>query len=484
MKRTRNLIIVAAVFVVLLAVIFAESKISEHIDSVTSTDEIILALSVDDLTAVSWTYEEETLSFTSADGVWQDETDADFPVDADAMAEFLANFAEIHSLFTITDVEDYSQYGLDEPQCVVTLTVGEQTYTLNLGGYSTMDAQRYASLGGTTVYLLEDDLLEYITTDRDDFLQNDSLPAYDDFVSLSISGDVSLNAVYDAESVYSYTDDYNYYETSADYLTLDDATLENYVSLLDGLSFTDYASYTASSVTLADYGLENPALTITVTGTVEPEEEDGEAETVAYTLNIGVVEVVTEEEADEESENAEEAEPTYVYYLRVGESEMIYNLDSTTCEAIAACSYNDLRPTAVVSPDWDTLQSLSVTIGDESYEISLALRSEIEELEEDEEDETLYLLDSQEVDISTLTAKIDALYIHSFVDEAAEKVLEMSFSLTLDRESYPTVSVEIYQYDSENCLVYVDGQSVGLITRTMMVNLREAMTSLALSIEE
>ncbi len=527
MKRTRTMLILAGVLIVLCAVIALENALTLHYDSINTTDEIILTLDQETLTGVSWTYEEETLTFEAADGVWTDADDGDFPVNQEVMEEFLAHFEEVHACFIIEDVADYSQYGLEEPQCTVTLTAEDGETVVSLGGYSTMDAQRYISVGDGKVYLIEDDLLDYITTDRDDFMQHDELPAYDNLTELTVSGGVSLDVVYDPEGVYAYTDAYSYYLLSGgSYLLLDDDLVEDYLDTLASLDLTDYATYTASAEDLSDYGLDDPAYTITVTAQVEAE-EDEEAEetqeettqaaeetteaaetdqeetpmkTVTYTVYIGVVELETEtsDEDSDETEADEETEPELVTYLRVGDSEIIYNLSSSDYETLSGGSYDTLRPTQVLNADWETLTGLSFTLDGERYDVTVTTRGELAEAAEEDADETgeteetedydpeeiVYLLQGQEIDLDAVLDAADDLTINTFQQEQAGKTLEFALTVTLDREEYSSVTVQIYQYDGEDCLVFLDGSALGLMSRSLMVELREAATSIVLGLTE
>ena len=84
-------------------------------DSISATSEEILALSADELTGISWTNGETSLSFTQIDGVWQDASDGEFPIDQDKMADLLAHFESVTASFIIEDVEDFTQYGLASP---------------------------------------------------------------------------------------------------------------------------------------------------------------------------------------------------------------------------------------------------------------------------------------------------------------------------------------------------------------------------------
>ncbi len=504
MKRKKSLIILIAVVVVLCCVIIIEQAVTKHVDSINTTDEIILSIEQDSLTSVTWTYEEETLTFDQTDGVWYDSGDAEFPVDQDKMEDFLSWFEETHATFIIEDVEDYSQYGLEEPQCTITLTTEDGDTTVSVGNYSTMDEQRYIEIGDGKVYLVEEDILESVTTDRDEFMQHDETPSIVTLDSLTVSGEVQLNAVYDEEGKYAYTDSYNYYQVEDDgtYLILDDSLVESYLSSLSYLSLTNYMTYTASSEDLSEYGLDDPAYTITVNGTVEveaeeeeteesdedeEETEESETETEAVEVETEDVEfviyigVVTEEAEDEDEED------TITAYIRVGDSEIIYQLDESDYEALIAVSYDDLRPANVLSLDWDEVTGISFTVDDETYEIDVMDAQEYAETygTEDEAEEAegcVYLIDEQEIDLDEVMDAVDELSIDSFTDEADVDTLEMSMTFTLSDEDYSSVEMDIYRYDSESCLVVVDGESVGYVSRSLMVELRECLTSIVLGL--
>ncbi len=521
MKRKRNMVILAVVFVVLCGAVILAKSITEHVDSINTTDEIILTLEADSLTNVSWEYEEESLEFENTDGTWYNTGDEDFPVNQDTMADFLEHFAEVHACFIIDDVEDYSQYGLEEPQCTITLTAEDGETVVSLGSYSTIDEQRYISIGDGKVYLIEDDLLEYVTTDRDEFMQHDEIPEVEELVELTAAGEATLDAVYDTEGVYAYTDSYNYYNVeNGVYSVLDDELVEDYLAALASLDLTEYVTYTASLEDLSEYGLDDPDYTITLTAEIAivdeeaeeaeeaetedtdttedaDEEEEVETETQEYTIYIGVV--ITEAE---ESEDSEEAEETTTAYARIGDSEIIYQLTEDDYEALAACSYDDLRPAAVLSLDWDTVTDLSFTVDGSTYEVTTMTRgewnevleaqaeedgeteeSEGEEDEEIDEEEIVYLMSNQEIDFDTTISAIDALEIDTFTDEESGSTQELSMTVTLDREEYNTVLITIYQYDGESCLVKMDGELVGLMPRSLMVDLREAVTSIVLGLE-
>ena len=173
MNRQKKLLLLVGVLAALCVVIAIVTGVQKHIDTVTTVDEEIVAADPEALTAVSWTKEGATLSFTQADGTWQDASDAAFPVDQEKMADFLSHFESVHASFIIENVEDFAQYGLDDPSCTITLTSADGDTVLELGDFSTMDEKRYVTLGDGTVYLIDDDLAGYAVTDRDELMRQE-----------------------------------------------------------------------------------------------------------------------------------------------------------------------------------------------------------------------------------------------------------------------------------------------------------------------
>ena len=60
-----------------------------------------------------------------------------------------------------TDVTDYAQYGLDDPEAVLHLATEERSYDIKMGAFSKMDEQRYIDIGDGNVYLVGEDPIDY-----------------------------------------------------------------------------------------------------------------------------------------------------------------------------------------------------------------------------------------------------------------------------------------------------------------------------------
>ena len=113
----------------------------------------------DTVTALSWETGTENLSFHKEE-MWTYDEDAAFPVDEEKIGELLEIFEEFGVSFVIEDVEDYGQYGLDDPEGTIRLEAGEESYEILLGDFSAMDSERYVSIGDGNAYLVKEDPMD------------------------------------------------------------------------------------------------------------------------------------------------------------------------------------------------------------------------------------------------------------------------------------------------------------------------------------
>ena len=212
MKRYKKIYLLLGVLVVACAVTFAVSKYEEHKELISTSDEIVLELSSDDVQSLSWEYNEESFAFHRAeDSVWRYDDDDAFPLDQDAMGQLLSPFQSFGVSFIIEDVEDYGQYGLDDPQCTIRLTAGEDSWEILLGDYSTMDSQRYVSFGDGNVYLAVSDPMDAYEVVLSDLIRHDEIPDFDQVESLTVAGVDSYEAVYLEENTYTALEDDCYF---------------------------------------------------------------------------------------------------------------------------------------------------------------------------------------------------------------------------------------------------------------------------------
>ena len=513
MKRAKKLYILLGVLAAACLATVIALGVEEYKEQIRTSDAVILEIPIEEVDALSWEYEETSLGFHKEEDTWLYDQDAAFPVDPEKIEGFLERFEAFGVTFVIEDVEDYGQYGLEGPLCTIQLSSGDTEYTITLGDFSTMDSQRYVSIGDGNAYLVAEDPLEDFDAVLSDMILDDDLPILQDVQQLQFSGAFAGTVQYIEDSPDTYCSQDVYFLQSEDGdLPLDTQRVESYLDTITYLGLSEYATYNATQEELESYGLDTPELSIQAEYTVE-DEDSGESSQETFVLHISrdpaQLEALAAQEAEEaeaaaqaeaqleesmdgetetvEAEAAEEAaaetdleeEEEITAYARVGDSQIVYLLDSYDYQALMDVSYDALRHTQVLSADFSTIQQLDFTLEDSRYTITAQVD---EDATEDEEDPVLvYTYQGEELDITALQSAIEALSADSFTDERPTQKEEIRFTAHLDNQNFPTVEVVLYRYDGESCLAVVDGSPVSLVPRTQVVDLMEALYAIVLS---
>lgn len=470
MKRSKKLYILLGVLAVAIAATVLVTKLQEKQEEIQTTAETILQIAPDDVTALSWENETSALALHTEDGAWVYDDDAEFPVSADAVNRLLSVFEDFGASFIIENVTDYGQYGLDDPVCTIDLTAGEDSYEITLGDFSSMDSQRYVSIGDGNVYLVATDPLESFSVTLSDLIANDETPSFGSISSITFAGGEDYTIAYDESGGSVCADDVYYAQLDGQSLPLDTDRVESYAAAISALDLTDYVTYKATDETLAAYGLDSPELTVTVS--YANEDDDGNSVPGTLTLAVGRnPDEVAAAAADADGETEVSA------YLRIGDSRIVYRLTADQYESLMAAGYNDLRHRELMTVDFDSVRQIDVSLEGESYTLTAAAS-------EDDEDETVWSYGDVEVDITNLRSKLTALAASGadrFVTESPTAKEEISLTLYLNDESHPQLTIALYRYDGESCLAVVDGASVALIERAQAVDLIEAVNAIVLA---
>ena len=440
MKRMKKLLVLLGVLIILCVGIGIATGVEKRIDRISSIDEEIISVDIDALESISLTKDGKKLAFEKKEEQWKDKEDEAFPVDQDKMQEFLEHFQSVKASFQIQDVEDLEQYGLTKPQCTIAFHASEESTEIRLGDFSTMDSKRYVTLDDKTVYLIDEDLSEYVSTSRDDFMKQDAVPEYDQIQQIAISGGESLQIDYLPDEVYSYTDKYDYYLVDGDsHKAVSTVNVESFLTKLKNLDVTDYVTYQVTEEELAEYGLDEPERSVKVTYTKEDAQN-------SFTIDFG----------KKKDKN----------YFRMNDSKIVYQLEEESYQEILDAGYETFRPSEVVALDWDLVKSIKIKMDDQEYTVDHKGKN--------------YKLDGEKVEFDEVIRTVDELILNEEVEESKLQKEEIAFEIELNQKEYDRVSVSIYQYDGENCAVQVDGENVGLVKRELVVDFKEAVNKVIL----
>lgn len=496
MKRYKRLLILAAILVAACVATFALTQYEEKQEQIRTSDEIILQIPKDTVQSVSWEYSGGgSLAFNKTEDGWKYQDDEAFPVSEEKVLDILEHFEEYGVTFVITDVTDYGQYGLDDPEATLHLATEEQSYDIKMGAFSKMDEQRYIDIGDGNVYLVGEDPMDYISASLSDMILHDDTPGFEKVVDITFSGSENYTIVRTDESTDTYNpeDDIYFVERSGKTVPLDTGKVRQYLNTVTSLDLLEYVTYNATEEELKTYGLDEPMLSVTVNYTYTDEDENEISDTCVFHISEN-----PEERAEADKQMAEGNDAGAVTkYVRIGDSQIVYTMDDTDFAILKAAAYDDLRHGEVFWADFDTVTRIDIILEGNEH-ILVSERNEDEErvwyygedaltpatgetTEMAEETEAAEEEGKETLDISGIEAALLNLTADSFTDELPSEQEEIGLTLHLDNENFPTVEVRLYRYDGSVCLAVVDGESVSLVTRSSVMELVEAVQAIVLN---
>lgn len=502
-----------------------EEKETEEND--TSVD--LVSLEADDITAVSFTADQNEVEFDKKDDSWTEKSDANFPVNQDTVDSAVKGVASLTADQEISDVEDMSQYDLDSPQNTITLTTADGDTTLEVGMESSNN-QYYVKKADddNNVYLVSSTSIEPFMGTLYDFAESGTFPS----VTSATITDVKV----DKENSYELTQDAdNLFWNVSDGKTTEkaDTTKAGTVtSAIGSLAYDKFVDYNCTDD--SKYGFDDPYAVITVKYTEEEaveSDEDSEESTDADTEESTTDETAadTSEDADASDEDSSEDEQEtqtvektltiYVgdetgddRYVKVDDSREVYTitkdsltdiLDSTMSDfynlTVSYVSSNDLDSLEVQSADGDhTINIVTETVKAEdedttddtdsdttdesstetSDESSTDTDSSDESSSDDEEETTTttYKLDGEDLDESTFTTFYNKLINMTAQERLTEEYTpegDPAYTFIFKDTDGKETTVKYYEYDT-NFYAAVVEDKVYLVNKMNVKDLDEA----------
>ena len=502
-----------------------EEKETEEND--TSVD--LVSLEADDITAVSFTADQNKVEFDKKDDSWTEKSDANFPVNQDTVDSAVKGVASLTADQEISDVEDMSQYDLDNPQNTITLTTADGDTSLQIGMESSNN-QYYVKKedDDQNVYLVSSSSIEPFMGTLYDFAESGTFPS----VTSATITDVKV----DKENSYELTQDAdNLFWNVSDGKTTEkaDTTKAGTVtSAVGSLAYDKFVDYNCTDD--SKYGFDDPYAVITVKYTEEEaveSDEDSEESTDADTEESTTDEAAadTSEDADASDEDSSEDEQEtqtvektltiYVgdetgddRYVKVDDSKEVYTitkdsltdiLDSTMSDfynlTVSYVSSNDLDSLEVQSADGDhTINIVTETVKAEdedttddtdsdttdesstetSDESSTDTDSSDESSSDDEEETTTttYKLDGEDLDESTFTTFYNKLINMTAQERLTEEYTpegDPAYTFIFKDTDGKETTVKYYEYDT-NFYAAVVEDKVYLVNKMNVKDLDEA----------
>ena len=438
-----------------------EEKETEEND--TSVD--LVSLEADDITAVSFTADQNEVEFDKKDDSWTEKSDANFPVNQDTVDSAVKGVASLTADQEISDVEDMSQYDLDSPQNTITLTTADGDTTLEVGMESSNN-QYYVKKADddNNVYLVSSSSIEPFMGTLYDFAESGTFPS----VTSATITDVKV----DKENSYELTQDAdNLFWNVSDGKTTEkaDTTKAGTVtSAVGSLAYDKFVDYNCTDD--SKYGFDDPYAVITVKYT----EDEQETQKVEKTLTIYV--------GDETGDDR---------YVKVDDSKEVYTITKDSLTDILHSTMSDFYNLTVSYVSVNDLDSLEVQSADGDHTINIVtetVKAEDEdttdtdssdESSSDDEEETTtttYKLDGEDLDESTFTT-----FYNKLINMTAQERLTEEYTpegdpayifIFKDKDGKET-TVKYYEYDT-NFYAAVVEDKVYLVNKMNVKDLDEA----------
>lgn len=469
MKRNKKIGILCGILVCVSLAAFGVSRYEKQKEIIKNSDKVIMEVKNEDIRVLSWECETGSFAFHKEEsGDWIYDEDEEFPVDEEKVKRLLELFEEFGVSFIIEEVEDFGQYGLDTPVGTICMETATDTYKIQLGNYSTMDSQRYVSIGDGNVYLVKTDPLEQFEIEISEVFQHDEIPELKEVAHIQFSGVESEDIIYEKDSTNTYSsEDVYFVKREENLLPLDTSRVQEYLDTISNLNLKNYVNYKASKDDMGVYGLDAPELSIALDYT-KTEEDTGEEVKGTFILHIG------RDPKEQEAENAEESdkdtEEEVTAYARVGESKIIYQLTTEQYKKLKEMTYDSLRHQELFWADFSDMYQLDILLEDNSYTITSEL----------EDGDRVYYYQEEELEMANIRSTIRGLRAKTFSDKTPEQKEEISLTLYLDNENFPEVHIQLYRYDGDDCIAVVDGETVALVERGCVVDLIEAINHIVL----
>lgn len=299
----------------------------------------------------------------------------------------------------------------------------------------------------------------------DALVKNDEIPNFNQVEKISeikVSESTSLDAKYkENDGLSDNEDDIYFVNKDKEEQPLDTNLVKTYLNNVNALNLGTYVTYNATDEELVKYGLDEPQYNLEVKYT--PKSEDS-----------------SEDSGDSTDSKAGSSEKTFILhvsakqddkaYVRIGDSKIIYEITEDEYKNVTDGSYDSLRHKSVVTADLSDVDSVKVTLEDKDYTIDLS----------EKKGDVVSTYDGEEIEGTDFTDALKALKASDFTSEEPSEKEEISFTLHYKDDKYPEKEVKIYRYDGTNCLVTIDGKSISLVKRDLVVDLTEAVNAIVL----
>ena len=425
----------------------------------------LISLKADAVTAVSFKADDADVEFDKKDDSWTEKSDADFPVNQDTVDNAVKGVASLTADQEISDVEDLSQYELDDPQNTITLTTADGDTTLQVGMESSNN-QYYVKKedDDKNVYLVSSTSLEPFMGGLYDFAESGTFPS----VTSATITDVKV----DKEDGYELTQDADnlFWNVSdgKDTEKADTTKAGNVTSAIGSLAYDKFVDYNCTDD--AKYGFDDPYAVITAKYTEDADSSDTEDDSEEEeTKTVTVDKEITIYVGDETGSDR---------YVKVDDSKEVYTITEDSLTDILDSTVSDFYSLSVNYLSVNSLDSLEVKTPNGDHTVTVTRETTKDSDDEDAEETTTVSckLDGADLDDTTFTTFYNKLINMTAQQRLTEDYTpegDPAYTFVFKDTDGNETTAEYYEYDT-NFYAAVVGDKVYLVNKMNIRDMDEA----------
>ena len=308
-KKSVNLITAVGVLVVLSGAYvgvkaYVAKQEAADTESAEEENPEIISIASADVKSIKFVIDKKEVTFEKDGDSWVKSDETGFPVDQDKIDTLVSSLNSIKAERTLENVEDASEYELDQPDNTITVTTEDgETTVIQLGMENDSTSQEYIDLNedSSTVYVVSNSTFSSFEGTLYDFAKSGVFPTVD-------SSTVSKISVEGKDSSYVVEkDENNFWNITGDGETekADSAKATSLASTLSSVAYASYVNYNCAEDELSQYGLDKPYAEITVDYQEEVEKESTDDENEAENGDEEVSETSGDENQADENADSE-----------------------------------------------------------------------------------------------------------------------------------------------------------------------------------
>ena len=308
-KKSVNLITAVGVLVVLSGAYvgvkaYVAKQEAADTESAEEENPEIISIASADVKSIKFVIDKKEVTFEKDGDSWVKSDETDFPVDQDKIDTLVSSLNSIKAEGTLENVEDASEYELDQPENTITVTTEDgETTVIQLGMENDSTSQEYIDLNedSSTVYVVSNSTFSSFEGTLYDFAKSGVFPTVD-------SSTVSKISVEGKDSSYVVEkDENNFWNITGDGETekADSAKATSLASALSSMAYSSYVNYNCAEDEFSQYGLDKPYAEITVCYQEKVKKESTDDENEAENGDEEVSEASEDENQGDETADSE-----------------------------------------------------------------------------------------------------------------------------------------------------------------------------------